>query len=299
MNRLKNILACTDFSENSRSALAQALRLAHPNAAAVYVLHVVDPQDTHTLPESCRRTGPLTKEGLVQAATRALENWLRTLADTERVQPIVDVGPAIDRFLHHQRRTSSDLAVLGAHGRNHPNEQEVGILATKVLRKSPCKVLLVAGALEQRFSRIVACIDFSETSVEVAQQAFRMAGLEQAGVHFVHVLSTFAQCQAYDLPVEERSQDELACLRAELLEKLRAFAPDATTPCACEVLVSSSPGDALAEFAREVKADLLILGTKGRTNLSYVLLGSTAERLMRQLPCSALVVKPPPEESVS
>jgi hypothetical protein len=44
-----------------------------------------------------------------------------------------------------------------------------------------------------------------------------------------------------------------------------------------------------------VGADLVVLGTKGRSNLGYVLLGSTVERLLREIPCSALVVRPPTE----
>ena len=36
-----------------------------------------------------------------------------------------------------------------------------------------------------------------------------------------------------------------------------------------------------------------MLGTKGKTNLKYVLLGSTAERVLRDVPCSVLAIKPP------
>ena len=43
-------------------------------------------------------------------------------------------------------------------------------------------------------------------------------------------------------------------------------------------------------------ADLIVIGAKGRTNLGYVLLGSTAERLLRDLPCSLLIVKLPAPE---
>lgn len=43
----------------------------------------------------------------------------------------------------------------------------------------------------------------------------------------------------------------------------------------------------------QLHADLIVLGTKGKTNLKYVLLGSTAERLLRDVPCSVLAIKPP------
>jgi len=44
-----------------------------------------------------------------------------------------------------------------------------------------------------------------------------------------------------------------------------------------------SYGQGIVQYAKEVKADLVILGTRGRTSLRYVLLGSTAERLLREL----------------
>jgi len=46
-------------------------------------------------------------------------------------------------------------------------------------------------------------------------------------------------------------------------------------------------GRGIAAYAKEHKADLLVLGTQGKTNLRSALLGSTAERVLRELPCSA------------
>jgi len=51
-------------------------------------------------------------------------------------------------------------------------------------------------------------------------------------------------------------------------------------------------GRGITEFARQVGADLVVLGTRGRTNLRDLLLGSTAERVVRDAPCSILTVKP-------
>jgi len=60
----------------------------------------------------------------------------------------------------------------------------------------------------------------------------------------------------------------------------------------------SSYGQGIAQYAKEVKADLVILGTRGHTSLRYVLLGSTAERLLRELPCSVLTVRPGDAETI-
>jgi nucleotide-binding universal stress UspA family protein len=48
---------------------------------------------------------------------------------------------------------------------------------------------------------------------------------------------------------------------------------------------------AIADVAREVKADLVVIGTHGRTGLKHVLLGSVAERTLRLAPCAVLSVK--------
>ena len=52
-----------------------------------------------------------------------------------------------------------------------------------------------------------------------------------------------------------------------------------------------SAGEAIAEYAEKVKADLVIVGSHGRTGLRRILLGSVAERVVRLAPCAVLVVR--------
>ena len=66
----------------------------------------------------------------------------------------------------------------------------------------------------------------------------------------------------------------------------------------CVLFPWSSYGQGIAQYAQEVRADLVILGTRGQTTLRYLLLGSTAERLLRELPCSVLTIPPPNAETV-
>jgi nucleotide-binding universal stress UspA family protein len=59
------------------------------------------------------------------------------------------------------------------------------------------------------------------------------------------------------------------------------------------VTQAKTHGHGIAEYCRSVDADLVVLGNRGRTTLKYILLGSTAERLLKEIPCSMLVVRPP------
>jgi nucleotide-binding universal stress UspA family protein len=56
-------------------------------------------------------------------------------------------------------------------------------------------------------------------------------------------------------------------------------------------LREANPSDAILDVAREIDADLIVMGTRGLTGLKHVLLGSVAERTLRLAPCSVLTVK--------
>jgi nucleotide-binding universal stress UspA family protein len=58
------------------------------------------------------------------------------------------------------------------------------------------------------------------------------------------------------------------------------------------VLLRGSPPKTIATFARKKDADLIVVGTHGRTGLGRLFMGSTAEALLRQAPCHVMVVKP-------
>ena len=61
--------------------------------------------------------------------------------------------------------------------------------------------------------------------------------------------------------------------------------------------LEGKPAKMIADFAREKDADLIVVGTHGRTGLDRLLMGSTAEGLLREAPCQVLVVKHQVEET--
>ncbi|HJT35858.1 MAG TPA: universal stress protein [Pirellulales bacterium] len=58
-------------------------------------------------------------------------------------------------------------------------------------------------------------------------------------------------------------------------------------------LVLGTPPEEIIRVAAEIHADLIVMGTHGRTGLSRALMGSVAEEVVRKAPCSVLVVKTP------
>jgi nucleotide-binding universal stress UspA family protein len=221
-----------------------------------------------------------------------LADWTKEAGAPEGHSREVMNGVPLDVLLQESRSRQADLLVLGITG-DSLLPYGAGTMATKCLRKTATKVLLVKQTHPRPFRRIVACVDFSETSKEVIKHAVRVAGQDQAELHFLHVFQ--AEWNNWG------SRDRLSALTDfekgcnKLLEgNLRQFAEvPPETPAFYSVTQAKTHGHGIAEHCRRVEADLVVLGNRGRTTLKYILLGSTVERLLREIPCSVLVVRPP------
>ena len=292
MNKLKNIIVGVDFSECSRSALEQAVRMAEWNQANLRVIHAIEYLTISEAAEALRLTEDKIRGEMRQQAITRLAAWIKEVGAPTRHSREVVFGPPLDVLLQEARTGSADLLVLGITG-DSLLPYGAGTLATKCLRKAPCKVMLVKASHARPFRRIVAGVDFSDTSREAVIQALRIAAQDQAEVHFLHIFQS-----PWEYAV--RFNDHLPAMadfeknyRSMLENNLRQFTSSASGVCAIHVVTEAkSHGHGIAEYCRAIGADLVILGTKGRTNLKYVLLGSTVERLLKEIPCSALVVRP-------
>jgi len=135
-------------------------------------------------------------------------------------------------------------------------------------------------------------VDFSDQSREAVTQALRVANQDHAEVHFLHVFTGSWGRYALVPDAWEVDEAKAAQYRHALEQRLREFVGDTGGRQArFTVVEASNHGHGIGEYARRIQADLVVLGTKGRSNLGYVLLGSTVERLLREIPCSALVVR--------
>lgn len=292
MNKLNSIIVGVDFSECSRCALEQAVRLARWNKARLNIIHVID---SSTLENSIAGSPPELDELRRlnrEHAIGQLADWAREADAPEGHTREVMNGTPLDLLLQECRSRRTDLLVLGITG-DSLLPYGAGTLATKCLRKSATKVLLVKQSHPCPFRRIVACVDFSETSQEVVKHALRLVAQDCSELHFLHVCQSGWNHWSAAAHWPALADFEKGC-RSFLEGNLRQFvAPSPDTEAIYAVTQARTHGHGIAEYCRHVDADLVVLGTRGRTHLKYLLLGSTVERLLRELPCSALVVRPP------
>ena len=139
-----------------------------------------------------------------------------------------------------------------------------------------------------RPERVIAAIDFSESSLLAMETALHLMPETGGFLWLLHVLEMPRGIDP--IGVLQPSIDEL---EAEALERLQELIPDnPEKKMQIERRVArGSPAKTIAHEARETDADLIVVGTHGRTGLARMLLGSTAEALLRKAPCQVLVVK--------
>lgn len=299
MKTLNTILVAVDFSTGSRAALDQAIRIANLQGASLHIVHVVEEAAVAALAHSHASAYESQAKISSEGAATALDRWLEGSPVPRGCVIHIVIGHPLHEILEQVRVRKADLLVAGIAGAGN-GSPGAGSVSGKLARKAPCRVLLVRADHPKAFAKIVACIDFSETCREVIAAARRVAMKDGASVDFVHVWQDPLVALPYVVPYAEAAIPMVTAPEQRegyvqyLHNELHGFVSDAAHGIqSSEVLLEAGNlGDGIAQHARECKAELIVVGNKGRTNLRYMLLGSTAERLLHQVPCSLLVVKP-------
>lgn len=298
MDSLKNIVVGVDFSAGSLTALAQAVRMACWNEAVLHVVHVIDEDlvtrvqetmDFLNIPRHQRQT----TDDVCEAARRGLEDVVaRYEAQNVSLKHDVILGNPLREILRRVNEVSADVLLLGTKGQSGPGPG-AGVLAAKCVRKAATKVLLVPEGVEGTFKTIIACVDFSSMSMPVVDQAIRLAQQDRATLHVLHVFSKPWEAWDYlELSPYDADKHEMA-MRNRLEDILKTFEVETSElKVESHVLEHSRDGQGIIQFAHHQQADLVVVGTHGRTGLRTFLMGTVAELIVRDAHCGVLAIKP-------
>src|SRR2546425_3059936 len=299
MDNFRKLFVAIDFSPSSDEALREAHNRALSTRARLAVCHVVPNELRSNLlfPHISRIAAlkfPLEEKKIAEAASaRVSEVTGRT---GEEFELIVDDGTPQALILNRAEEWGADLIIMGSHGQTSAADALLGSVTDSVIRHAHCPVLIVRRGGSGR--RILAGTDFSDPSLPAIEAAVDEAKRVGGELTVIHVLDLVWAPAAYpalafggapfNISAEELKELEVAATQ-RLEESLKHF------NVAGETLVTTgSAGAALIDVASERKADLVVVGTIGRTGLRRALLGSVAETVARRAPCSVLVVRQHP-----
>ena len=141
------------------------------------------------------------------------------------------------------------------------------------------------------FRSIICPVDFSDFSRRALAHAVAMARRYEGRVTLLHVMPELASIITFPLSLDAPLLD--SATRGGLCEELREFAGQALEQAPMDVVVvEGDPARQIVEQARERNADLVVLGTHGRSGFERWALGSVTEKVLRRAHCPVLTVPP-------
>jgi nucleotide-binding universal stress UspA family protein len=296
MNAGPLVLCPIDFSESSAGSLRYAALIAGHCGTRVLVLAVEDPRLTEAAdlgtgvlwtPDDC------TLE-MQKFATRALGPDPASLA---RLEHVVAVGKPAAEILRVARERSCGLIVISTHGLTGVRKLFFGSTTERVLRETPCPVLLTSGTspghigvpdLKGVIGRILIPVDLSEASLPQAQIARALGQALGVPLILVHVVEPLRSRLAARLHLVGVEADRRAVAEDGLNELAESVA---CNPRPETLVVYGEPAEELAKVARDRQAGLIVMGLHGSPLLGPHM-GSVTYRLL----ClsSSLVLALPP-----
>jgi nucleotide-binding universal stress UspA family protein len=289
---LKRILVPVDFSGPSELALRYATAFAAHFGGKIALVHVI---------ESGRLVGELSEsdtgmteiprrveEQLCSLASRSGEAALFDKVEVRAGRPSKSIGQAASEF-------GGDLIVISTHGYTGLDYVLLGGTAERVIRHAPCPVLVVRrqdrSAPEPK--KILVPVDFSPASLDGLRYALGLArpfGARLTALHVVEPLGPMARLEV-DMDAHERKLRNGVKLR---LEKLH-LEVDGPAGAFDTLFREGTSYHEIVAMAQRGDFDLISMASLGRSGLVDMLLGSTAERVVRHAPCPVLVVREPRE----
>ncbi len=137
---------------------------------------------------------------------------------------------------------------------------------------------------------ILVPIDFSEQSEKAATAACALAAKTGATVHLLHAYLIPVESVGLALTVSQKYVEQFVQdSKTQLQELVARLCPNASVgPLLVE---SGDPREVIVHKAKDLNAELIVMGTHGRRGLIHAIMGSVAESVARSAPCSVLVVR--------
>jgi nucleotide-binding universal stress UspA family protein len=281
------VLVGTDLSAASDEALRQGARLATALASRIYVCHVVP----ELIPDGSvfgefRRANLEMGDSLIARARAAVEQQVTTLlgSNSSDIEVILESGTPHAGLLRQAEVTGAGLVVAAP-----------GSAAIDIVRHISTAMLI---ARQSPPGAVVAATDFSDVSLRAVHVAAEEARRRSSPLHLVHASdvglfalgNASAEAMPYLLTSSPMTLEGLDNLHQLAKHRLEETLAGLDVPGTIAV-VPGSAADEVVRYAETVAAQLVVVGTHGRSGLARLTLGSTAASVIESAPCSVLVVR--------
>lgn len=309
MNAINRILLPTDFSESGKAAYRYAVRFTERFGGIVDMLHVMP--TLRYFHESMDRVGypldideskePDFLENCEMKLRKELED---NIPESIRGKAIVKIGPKASRLIaEYAEQFDYDLILMSTVGNSGEQVISLGSCTQNVIRHSNVPVLSVRESFEREVRNVLVPVDFSDASLQALHPAATMAARLGSGITLFHVIELY-QADVDTQPDEPGTSTSSAANRKvqdlvnRYLEKHPQKGMSLSEKDGKNVLAYRHNGESyeiplhieshraisahyeIVDYANQ-HADMVVISTHGRTGLSHLFLGSTAEKVVQ------------------
>jgi nucleotide-binding universal stress UspA family protein len=293
--KFQTVVVPTDFRQNFRRFLSYIIQLANVRRVKIHLLHVVEAAWAPGK-ESVLMDRPI-RDALVESAS----DRIRRLISKEQarrhgldVTRHVTVGVPAGAILDYARAKRAALIVMGTHGASQVARVfALGGVTGKVLAASTKPVLVFPPVPLRRAAirRVLCPTDFSATANKAFQAAVAIARSLGAELHVLHVQDTYT----YGYPEDEEAVWVLKRIKSMMRKRAKKYFDGVLKRASrldicCRVVEDPFTSRGIARYAKRAKIDLVVMGTRGESNLPKKILGSNTERLAWLSPCPLLAI---------
>jgi nucleotide-binding universal stress UspA family protein len=293
---IRRVLCPIDFSPASRHALEHAVVVAKWYDAPITALHAI--QSAIMVPPPIFLTAASIPPGDAerQAAEKELRTWLEPAGRAGvKTDLFIDEGHPVARILDRAGSLPADLIVMGTHGVGGFDRFVLGSVTERILRKAACPVLTVPPAVHTTaklpYTRLLCAVDFSDSSLAALRFAFSLAQESDAHLTILHVFEWPAEDEVLvttlDVPEYRRlvEKDARGRLDALVTDDVKVWCKPVTR------ITHGKPYRRILELAESDRADLIVMGVRGRNPVDLALFGSTVNHVVRRATCPVLTIR--------
>ena len=295
---MRTIAVATDFSANAGVALAWAEQLARAHHAALVLVHALR-SEPPAAPEFVR--WPRQHDEVIRV--RAKSELDRQAETARRNGVTVDCelgfGTAFEVVIAAAERHGAELIVAGTRGWTVSRGLLLGSTAARLIVNARCPVLTVHPtdvASDRPVRTVLVPTDFSEDAALAAEAALHILAAPSADRRLVLLHAHHVSYEATYLPAPVL-EDAVAAADAQakrMIEELASKLRRSDVRVDTTITYDLEPMEAILDHAKVVDADLIAMGTHGRSGLNRLVFGSTAERVVASASCPVLTVRREP-----
>lgn len=301
MDRFKNILFFADGARGEKGALNRAVELAQHNEARLTVISAVPEVTTND-----ERLGPSIKKlqaALIKERKDAVDKLIAEVLTQQRTLSVQTHICACEKDFIEVIRTvvkgNYDLLVKSVDRAGALSQALFGNHDLRLLRQCPCPVWLIKPERRKHIRTILAAVDLTndeESSLRLAGRIVDIAsGVAAKEGARLHVLT------AWNHPVDasikkrmevEAYEDFVTHHKDRIRRRFEKLIAGIKHTEVDDHIIRGNPENAITRFVSDYDVDLLVMGTLSRSGIPGLLIGNTAERVLNQVDCSVLTMKP-------